>query len=357
MGLYDTDRIVTADKVVVKDVFKRRYMRLLGNQYDDFMKYSFTYLRKCIRVNTLKADIKDVKERIEQKGWNLTPIPWCKEGFFVEGHATQDRFDIGNLMEHSLGLFYVQEAASMLPPLVLLSDRDEMTDKDKDALNVLDLCAAPGSKTSQLAQYMDNRGLLIANDVDISRLKPLTMNLQRMGVSNFLVTLNPFQKSKRNTRLRNPFAKEDETGEFFDRILVDAPCSGTGTIRRSFKTLEMYSEGLVKRLASTQKALIRNAFEMLKPGGILVYSTCTQEPLENEGIISFLLNNHDNAKVLPIDLNINRSEPVKEFDGQTFRDEVKHCLRIYPQDNDSEGFFVCKIEKKVQNEITTISSE
>ncbi|MFP4119155.1 MAG: NOL1/NOP2/sun family putative RNA methylase [Candidatus Woesearchaeota archaeon] len=346
MALYNKDRIVTADKVEIKDIFKERYRRLLGDKYDDFMRYSFTYLRKCIRVNTLKATPETIRKRIEDQGWVLTPVPWCAEGFFVEGHKEQDRFDIGNMIEHTLGYFYVQEAASMIPPVVLLSDKDEMSGEEKDHLKVLDLCAAPGSKSSQLAQYMDNRGVLIANDVDVTRLKPLTMNLQRMGVTNMLVTLNPFQRSKRNTRLRNPFGNEDGRGEFFDRILVDAPCSGTGTIRRSFKMLAMYSEGLVKRLASTQKALIQNAFEMLKPGGEMVYSTCTHEPLENEGIVSFLLDKYKTAEIIPIDLNIKRSEPVIEFDGLQFRDEVKHCIRIYPQDNDSEGFFVCKIRKK-----------
>ncbi|MGM5481220.1 MAG: NOL1/NOP2/sun family putative RNA methylase [Nanobdellota archaeon] len=345
MALYNKDRIITADKVTVKDIFKNRYKLVLGSEYDEFMTYSFTYLRKCIRVNTLKASVEEVRRSVEDQGWVLTPVPWCPEGFFVEGHRKQDRFDVGNLMEHALGYFYVQEAASMIPPVVLLSDRKEMTDEEKNDLKVLDLCAAPGSKTSQLAQYMDNRGTLIANDVDIGRLKPLTMNLQRMGVMNMLVTLNPFQRSKKNTRLRNPFSLDGEDGEVFDRILVDAPCSGTGTIRRSFKMLEMYSEGLVRRLASTQKALIKNAFEMLKPGGEMVYSTCTQEPLENEGVVSFLLDKYENAEVIPIELNINRSEPFTEFDGVTFRDEVKHCIRIYPQDNDSEGFFVSKIRK------------
>ncbi len=342
----DVRRILSADKVVIKPFFAEQYQKLLGPRYETFMDYSFRYLRKCIRINTLKASVSVIKKRLQAQGWILTKVPWCKEGFFVEGHKKLKRFDVGNLIEHDLGYFYVQEAASMLPPIILFSDMQE-TKANADSQNanssfvVLDLCASPGSKTSQLAQYMNNEGLLIANDVDASRLKPLALNLQRMGVTNTLITRNAFQKSKKNTRLRNPFNDEP----FFDRILVDAPCSGTGTIRRSFKMLEMYSKGFVQGLVAIQKALILNAFSLLKPGGIMVYSTCSQEPAENEGIVSYLLNKKDNAQLLDIHLPLKRSPAVLKFDGERFHPQVKRCLRIYPQDNDSEGFFVAKIRK------------
>lgn len=345
MTLYNQDRIASADKVEIKPIFEERYKVLLGDRYDEFIKFSFFYMRKCIRVNTLKKPVEEIRKRIESQGFVLTPIPWCKEGFIVEGHSTLHRFDIGNLPEHTLGYFYVQEAASMIPPVVLFSDVCDGSfvpnpDDESTFLRVLDLCAAPGSKTSQLAQYMNNTGLLVGNDVDVGRLKPLSLNLQRMGVTNHLVTLNAFQQSKNSTRPRNPF---DEP--FFDRILVDAPCSGTGTIRRSFKAMTMYSYGLVTRIARTQRQLITHAFEMLKPGGILVYSTCTQEPEENEAVVSFLLDKFPNAKVLPIDLDIVRSKPILAFEDLKIRPELKDSLRIYPQDNDGEGFFVCKIMK------------
>jgi len=350
MTLYNQDRIASADKVEIKPDFESRYKLILGDRYAEFIKFSFTYMRKCIRVNTLKVKVDEIKKRVQDQGFVLTPVPWCNEGFSVEGHKTLHRFDIGNLPEHMMGYFYVQEAASMLPPVILMQDFFN-SDKDKSSLKVLDLCAAPGSKTSQLAQYMENEGLLVANDVDVSRLKPLTLNLQRMGVTNHLVTLNAFQRSKNSSRPRNPFQKEfsnseDDSGVFFDRILVDAPCSGTGTIRRSFKAMSMYSYGLVNRFSKIQRTLITHAFTMLKPGGVMVYSTCTQEPEENEAVVSFLLDKFPEAEILPIDLNIKRSSPILEFDGLTINPELKHALRIYPQDNDGEGFFVCKIRKK-----------
>ncbi|MCA9477961.1 MAG: RsmB/NOP family class I SAM-dependent RNA methyltransferase [Nanoarchaeota archaeon] len=342
MTLHEHERIVSADKIEIKPVFEDRYKKILGDRYAEFMEFSMSYLRKCVRVNTLKISIPDLKARLEKKGWVLEQVPWCKEGFFVQGHEEMDRFDIGNLPEHALGYFYVQEAASMLPPTVLFSDIKENDADYFKELKVLDLCAAPGSKTTQIAQYMKNEGVLIANDVDISRLRPLTMNLQRIGVKNMLITLNAFQYSKNNGKPRNPFGEEKE---FFDRILVDAPCSGTGTIRRSFKALTMYSPGLIRRLVATQKTLIKHAFNMLKPGGTMVYSTCTQEPAENEAIVSFLLNQFDNAEILPIDLDIKRTPAITEFEDLDIRPETKDCLRIYPQDNDTEGFFVCKIRK------------
>ena len=132
----------------------------------------------------------------------------------------------------------------------------------------------------------------------------------------------------------------------FDKILVDAPCSGTGTIRKSLKTLRIWNPNMVKRLSITQKQLIETAFNILKPNGTLVYSTCSSEPEENEAVIDFLINKYDNAKVEGIEINnLKRSEPILEFEKQKYSEEVKKCLRIWPQDNDTEGFFVTKIKK------------
>ncbi len=339
MTLYDQRRIVSADKITLKPFFVQRHQSLLGDRYEDFLRYSFTYLRKCIRVNTLKISVEDLKTRLEEQGWVLEPVPWCKEGFFVQGHQTQHRFDIGNLVEHAMGYFYVQEAASMIPPVALFTQEDGSFDKGED-LKVLDLCAAPGSKTTQLAQYMHNTGLLIANDVTVGRLRPLTLNLQRMGVSNMLVTLNAFQEHKKSSRPRNPF-----DGEFFDKILVDAPCSGTGTIRKSFKVLEMYSQGLVRRLVITQRTILEHAWSLLKVGGELVYSTCTQEPDENEGIVSWFLDKHEEAKLCDLPLDMRRSPALTSFEETTYHKDIHKCIRIYPQDNDTEGFFVAKLKK------------
>jgi 16S rRNA C967 or C1407 C5-methylase (RsmB/RsmF family) len=154
--------------------------------------------------------------------------------------------------------------------------------------------------------------------------------MQKAGLTNVIITLMDGQRFKNME---------------FDRILVDAPCSGTGTIRKSLKTLMMWNPNMIKRLSGTQKSLIDTAFKNLADGGTMVYSTCSLEPEENEEVVSTLLNKYDNAKVLDIDLEIKRSSPVLEFNGKEYNKELKKALRIWPQDNNTEGFFVCKIKK------------
>jgi tRNA (cytosine49-C5)-methyltransferase len=309
------------EKIEFKDKFIERYSKL--TDIEAFKKISLEYLRRSIRVNTLKITVPKLVKRIE-KEWKLTPVPWCKEGFWIDhkGKGEEYRRDVGNLREHSLGYIYIQEAASMIPPIIL---------NPKPGETVLDMCASPGSKTTQIAQYMKNEGTLITNDIKIDRIKPLGLNLQRMGVSNNIITM-----------MEGRWFKDLK----FDRILVDAPCSGTGTIRKSLKTLRIWNANMVKRISGIQKQLIETGFNNLKTGGTLVYSTCTLEPEEDEAVINNLLSKYDNAKIQKIELNgIKRSNPVTEFEGNIFNKEVKKCLRIWPQDNDTEGFFVTKIKK------------
>lgn len=311
-------RIPGTEHFDIKPGFEKRY-RCLCNDYENFMEYSLSFMRRCVRVNTLKISIDECKKRLNEKGWGLVQIPWCKEGFWIE--HDEGRRDIGNTEEHALGYIYVQEAASMLPPIALDPKPGEL---------VLDMCASPGSKSSQMAAMMEGTGLLVCNDYKGLRVMPLAINLQRIGTTNAIVTIMGGQRIK---------------NLLFDKILVDAPCSGTGTIRKSLKTLRMWNENVVKRLASTQKQLIEQAFSLLKPGGVMVYSTCTLEPEEDEGIVSFLLEKYENAKTLPINIDIKRRETMTEFDGKIFHEGVKNALKIWPQDNDTEGFFVCLIQK------------
>jgi len=302
-----------------KPAFIERYKKL--TDWNTFKDISLTYLRRSIRVNTLKIETDELKKRLEKLKWELTPIPWCKEGFWVK--HKEGRRDIGNTIEHQLGYFYVQEAASMIPPLVL---------DPKPGETILDMCAAPGSKSSQIAQYMQNRGILITNDYQYIRLQPLGINLQRTGITNSIITL-----------MEGRYFKDSNIK--FDKILVDAPCSGTGTIRKSLKTLRIWNPNAVKRLHSQQKQLLETAFQILKEKGTIVYSTCSLEPEEDEAVISEFLENHKNAELQEIKLDIKRSEPITEFEGNSYSEEVKKCLRIWPQDNDTEGFFVAKIKK------------
>ncbi len=316
------EKIPKTEKLEIKQAFKERYQSLLGNDYSKFMEYNFSFLRRSIRVNTLKISVSKLKKRLE-KDWELKQIPWCKEGFWIKhkGIGDEHRRDIGNLIEHQLGYFHVQEAASMIPPLVLGPKENEI---------ILDMCSSPGSKSTQIGQYMKNTGVLICNESDRARLKPLGVNLQKFGLTNTITTLMSGTRFKGNS---------------FDRILVDAPCSGTGTIRKSLKTLLIWNPDMIKRLSKLQKMLIESAFNNLKKGGVLVYSTCSLEPNENEEVISSFLDKYENAKIDDINLNLKRSNPVMEFDGKKYRKEVKKCLRIWPHTNDTEGFFVARIKK------------
>lgn len=260
--------------------------------------------------------------RLEEEGFVLKSIPWNKWGFWVE-----DKGDValGNTPEHFLGYFYVQEASSMIPALVLGAKEEE---------TVLDVCAAPGSKTTQMAEMMENTGLVVANDTNISRIKALRYNLDKGGVVNTIVT-------------RMDGAKLNRSGIEFDRVLVDAPCSCEGTVRKDWKVLSHWSEPLIFNLSRLQKHIVLNASQCLKSGGVLVYSTCTLAPEENEGVVSYLLDKVKGLSVERVEVDgLKTRDGVCEWQGDRFNEDVRDCARIYPQDNDSEGFFVAKIKKE-----------
>ncbi len=234
--------------------------------------------------------------------------------------------ELGKALEHQLGYYYVQELASMMPPLALNPCKYDI---------VLDMCAAPGSKTTQLAAMMENQGTIIANDKRIDRLTALNSNLERCGATNTIITrMNGITLCKKLTK----------QGFLFDKILVDAPCSGEGTIRSSPETLRMWNINMIKGLASLQKKLIAAAIECLKPQGTLVYSTCTHAPEENELVIDFALKNF-NVALEQISLPLKIRQGITEWQGQKLNSELKKCARIWPQDNDTEGFFVAKLKR------------
>ena len=305
--------------IEVKESFAKHYKQLLGETYDTFMECNHHYLRRAIRINTLKADAHKIPKQLRDAGWTLTPVPWCDHAYWIEG----ERRDIGNLLEHQLGYVYIQDPASMLPPIVLDPQPGE---------TILDMCASPGSKTSQAAAMMQNNGVIIANDVDGMRLAPLQTNLQRLGVVNAVVT-------KKDGRA---FATQQ-----FDRIMIDAPCSGTGTLRRSLKGIQMYNPKQVQNLSRLQQDLLAAGWQALKPGGTMTYSTCTLEPLENEVVVSAFLQEHPQATLSEIELDIKREDVwrVHPETGKALHPKVRKCLRIHPYTNDTEGFFVCRIHK------------
>lgn len=281
---------------------------------DEFYRYMVKPIRISIRVNTLKAEIDDVVERLQNL--ILGRVPWCREGFFL----STDEFS--RIPEHQLGVIFSQEAASMIPPVVM---------QVKPGMKVLDIAAAPGAKTTQIAQYMNNEGCIVANDVKHSRINILISNLQRCGVLIAKVT-------EKDGRFFGRMAEK------FDAVLVDAPCSNMGMIRKNYKNIRLWKLRECYGLSKLQKGLLMAAYKAVKPGGIVVYSTCTLEPAENEEVVDYLLRNTD-AEIEDIDIPVNRTKPFTEFDGKKYVEEVRKCLRIHPQDNDTEAFFVAKFRK------------
>ncbi len=298
-----------------------RWQRIFGDELKDFLEAIKTPLVPSIRVNTLKVRVEEMISLFSQRGIDCRKIPWCPYGFWIYGCEEEN---IGNFWEHFVGLIYVQEPSSMIPAEILNPES-----KDK----VLDIAAAPGSKTTHMAQIMENRGAIVANDINPKRLKALTNNIERLGVVNVCVTCMDGRR----------FGKILPSS--FDKVLVDAPCSAEGTIRKSYKAIYNWHEWAYKKLSETQKALLISAFKATKPGGLILYSTCTFSPEENEAVVSYILEHYD-AETEGIDIpGIEVSEPILSWNGEDFHPDVKRCIRIYPHKNEVGGFFVAKIRK------------
>ncbi|OON40602.1 16S rRNA (cytosine(1407)-C(5))-methyltransferase RsmF [Izhakiella australiensis] len=273
-------------------------------------------LRRSLRVNTLKIDVDKFLDLVAPWGWQLTPIPWCEEGFWID--RDDGDFPLGSTAEHLSGLFYIQEASSMLPVTALF-------DAAPGPERVMDMAAAPGSKTTQIAARMAQEGAIVANEYAASRIKVLHANLSRCGVSN--VALTHFDGRVFGAALP----------EQFDAILLDAPCSGEGVLRKDADALKNWSAASNIEIAATQRDLIASAFHALKPGGVLVYSTCTLNREENQQIIDWLLAQWPGAaERLPLNGLFPGAERVATPAGD---------LHVFPQRFDSEGFFVARLRK------------
>ena len=283
---------------------------------EDFISACQRPLRKSIRVNTLKSSTEDFITLARAKGWSIEQIPWCREGFWVE--LDEEHIPLGSTAEHLSGLFYIQEASSMIPVSALFSD-------NKEFQSVLDMAAAPGSKTTQIAALMNNKGVLVANEYSASRVKALHANIERCGIRN--TALSNYDGGVFGSWLP----------ETFDAVLIDAPCSGEGTVRKDDNALKNWSLESIQSIADTQKKLIESAFQALKPGGTLVYSTCTLSPEENQFICHYLKDKFSDSIEF---------EPLNHlFPGAAESVTKEGFLHVFPQVFDSEGFFVAKIKK------------
>lgn len=280
-------------------------------------------LRRAIRVNTIKISVEKFLIIATQKNWALTAIPWCKEGFWIDMET--ESTPLGNSAEHLMGLFYVQEASSMMPVSALLKHFEYSTES-----TLLDAAAAPGSKTTQLAAALNNEALIVANEYSSSRIKMLHANIQRCGIKN--VALTHFDAAVFGQWLPNTF----------DAILLDAPCSGEGTVRKDKNAMKNWNQNAIDDISVTQKSLIESAFQALKPGGTMVYSTCTLSLEENQEVCLHLKKTYpEQVEFLSLaDLFVGAEKTLTE----------EGFLHIWPQVYDTEGFFVASIKKLAEVE-------
>ena len=282
---------------------------VLGEEYDEYVRYitSPSY-RPYIRANTLKITPEALRERLEAKGFVLegTVLPYA---FRVLRYPSE----MGKTLEHFLGYYYVQDLASMLPAH-LLNPRPHSF--------VLDIAAAPGSKTTLLSALMKNTGMVFANDASMDRAKALVNNVERMGSLNVVVSIYKGEKLVRFYR------------EYYDYVLVDAPCSSVGTLHKNPEVALWWSPKDVKAYSRVQYRLLLAGWEMLKPGGRLVYSTCTITYEENEGVVERFLR-ESGATLVPVP-----EVGIGEIEGA-----IPGTRRFYPHRTDTEGFFIAMFEK------------
>jgi len=317
-------------KLKPKPLFEQRMKKLLSNleDYNNWLSISYENSLPSIRCNTLKISPEELKIRLEKKSWKIIqPFKDYPEIMIILNKLQPG--ELGNSLEHLLGYYYIQEISSTLPIFALSPSTQEI---------ILDLCAAPGSKTTQLAAKMENQGTIIANDQNLSRIKILSSNLQRCGVTNCIVTRND------GVQL---CLKLKKAGFQFDKILVDAPCSGEGTLRDSPKTFLMWNLKMINKLSRIQKKLAETALSILKPGGEMIYSTCTHSPEENELVLNYLLENYY-IKLIPFKLPLKTRPGITNWESKNLSQQIKLAHRIYPQDNNTEGFFLAKIKKLKQ---------
>lgn len=270
-------------------------------------------LEQSIRINTLRTAEEELIPRLEKKGIKLEKIPWVKHGYFVKASP----FSIGATTEYLLGYYFIQDATSMYVCEVL-------GPKHSDA--VLDMTAAPGGKTTYLAQLMRNRGSIVSLELNRERMKSLRSNISRMGVENVIA-------------IRMNSLNVQELGIKFDKILLDAPCTGTGTVFKNPEAAEKTSED-VANCTGAQSALLEAAYGVLLEAGTLVYTTCSFLPEENEFMVQHAIELGLKLENVPYG-----EEAFTSCYGKKLSEEMRKAKRFYPHIHGTQGFFIAKLRK------------
>ncbi|WP_455715569.1 RsmF rRNA methyltransferase first C-terminal domain-containing protein [Anaerosporobacter sp.] len=303
--------------------FEDRMKELLGEEFEAFKNSYEDKYKTGLRVNRLKLRGEDF-EAISP--CEITPIPWTTNGYYYDGKNQPAKHPY-----YHAGLYYIQEPSAMLPAALLPIEPGD---------KVLDVCAAPGGKSTELAAKLGGTGVMVSNDISNSRAKALLKNIELFGVRN------PVIISEDPANLVKYFPG------YFDKILVDAPCSGEGMFRKDPSIMKNWEQYGVEYYNNLQKNIILYAADMLKPGGYMVYSTCTFSPEENEGTIRYLLENREGFTVELVDrvegLGYGHPEWINSDD-----DQLKNCIRVWPHKVEGEGHFVVLLRKSADVESTS----
>ncbi len=296
--------------------YEIKMKNLLGDEYKDYLK-SFDEKRYYgLRTNTLKITPAELKKRL---GFCLENVKWCKEGFYYSDNNRPSKHPYYNA-----GLYYIQEPSAMSTGSLI-----EIEPEDK----VLDICAAPGGKSTQVGAKLKNTGILVSNDISATRCKALIRNIEAAGITNAVVT------NETPERLSERFEG------FFNKIIVDAPCSGEGMFRKDPDAIKGWEEHKTDFCCSLQRNILKNAAKMLCGGGVIAYSTCTFAPDENEGMINEFLNLNDDFELLEVDKNYGFDNGRSEWVDNGKKDLIK-CGRLWPYKIKGEGHFLALLKKK-----------
>jgi NOL1/NOP2/sun family putative RNA methylase len=293
-----------------------RYRDIIPN-YEGFLRALGQPLPVAVRVNTLKIGPGPFQEMMLEQGYHLEPVEGIGEAFILHGAEAP-----GATLEYFLGYYQVQGLTSMLPARILDPRPGEI---------ILDLCAAPGGKTTHLAQLMGDRGLVVANDFKYQRTHVLRSHLDRLGILSVLASCYHGQAF--------PLRRK------FDRVLLDPPCSGEGTYRAGRQPALNGNPTVARHLVRVQKELLQRALAVLRPGGTLVYSTCTYDPEENEAVVNEALQ-EGKAELLPISLPFPHSKGLTSWNGESYQPDMVKAVRCYPHQVNSWGFFIAHLRKR-----------
>ncbi len=289
--------------------FSERMKMLIGDEYENFLRSYDTKINQGIRINTLKCRDTDA---VAEKLGALGRVEWCSDGYYAEKASLS-----GNHPYHAAGVFYFQEPSAMSAAEGLPLPENP---------RILDLCAAPGGKTTHIGARMKNKGLLISNEIIPKRVAVLAENIERMGLTNTIVT------SESPSKLSEKFPA------FFDGIIVDAPCSGEGMFRKEPQAVAEWSVAHTLSCAERQKNILDDAYKMLKTGGYIMYSTCTFSFDENEKIVQYMVEKY-NMEICDIPCLSCLSDGIGSFPG------IEKCRRVFPHKQNGEGHFAALLQK------------